>query len=134
MINNLIELAKSSIDKSVELKLFKNKDDSSYAHLYKYNLEQIPLLKIKKGFFENFNYDRLKGKNEESAYPIDNRPKGAYNIEAVKFHRDLIHQNKNPLIFVVKKRNKYHLIHGSHKIVAANLEKLKKIDAYIVNV
>ena len=132
MINNLIELLKSSIDKSVQLKLFKNKEDASYAHLYKYKIEQIPLSKIKKGLFKEFDCNRLKGKSEETAYPEDDRPKGIYNIEAVKFHRELIHQDKNPIIFVVKKGKTYHLIHGSHKIVAANLEKLKKIDSYIV--
>jgi hypothetical protein len=133
MINTLLDLVKSSVDKSVELKLFKDKKSASYSHLYDYKIELIPLSKIKKGLFENFKDERLKGKDEEKAYPEDNRPKGIYNIEAVKFHRDLITQNKNPIIFVVIKDNKYYLIHGSHKIVAANLEKLKKIDAYVVN-
>jgi hypothetical protein len=36
-----------------------------------------------------------------------------------------------PLIWVVNKNNKYYLIHGSHKVVAAHLDNLKKIDAYV---
>lgn len=132
MINELIKLLQSSIDKSVELKMFKNKDKASYAHLFSYKLEQIPLSKFKKGLVKNFKADRLKSKTEIDAYPENNRPKGIYNLEAVKFHRSLISQNVNPLIFVVYKRNKYHLIHGSHKIIAAHLDNFKKIDAFVV--
>jgi hypothetical protein len=46
----------------------------------------------------------------------------------------LIEKKLNPLIWVAKKKGVYHLIHGSHKIVAAHLAHFKKIDAYVVNV
>jgi hypothetical protein len=88
--------------------------------------------KFKKGLIKNFQSDRLKGKTLEKAYPEDNRPKGDYNIKSVEYHRDLISKKLNPLIWVAHKNNNYYLIHGSHKIIAAHLEKFKKIDAYVV--
>ena len=131
MINTFIDLLKKSVDKCVELKLFKNKKDASYAHLYQYKFELLPMSKFKKGDVQNFKHERLK-KSIEKAYPEDNRPKGEYNIESVKFHRDLITQNINPLIFMAYKDNKYYLINGTHKLVAAYLEGHKKIEAYVV--
>ena len=44
MINDFTELIKSSIDRSVELKLFKNKKESAYQHLYNFKLEKLPLI------------------------------------------------------------------------------------------
>jgi hypothetical protein len=134
MISDFTELVKSSIDTSVELKLFKNKQDSAYAHLYNYKLEKIPLSYFKKDKVKNFKSDRLKGKTIEKSYPEDNRPKGDYNIDAVKYHMTLIDKKLNPLIWIAKKNGIYHLIHGSHKIVAAHLAHFKKIDAYVVNI
>jgi hypothetical protein len=131
MITDFVNLVKSSVDKSVELKLFKNKEDASYAHLFSYKLEQIPLTKFKKNEIVHFKSERLK-RTAEGAYPEDDRPKGDYNLEAVQYHRDLIGKKLNPLIWMAYKNNKYYLIHGSHKIVAAHLEKFKKIDAYVV--
>ena len=89
MIDDILKLLKSSIDKSIELKLFKNKDKSSYVHLYNYEFKDFSLAKIKKGLFKNYNTNRLKAKSEENAYPENDRPKGIYNIEADKFHRKL---------------------------------------------
>jgi hypothetical protein len=132
MINDFTELLKSSIDKSVELKLSKNKESSAYAHLYNFKLEKIPLNVFKKDRVKNFPSHRLKARTIETAYPESDRPKGMYNIESVKYHMSLIGKNLNPLIFIGKKNNKYELIHGSHKIVAAHLAHLKKIDAYVV--
>jgi hypothetical protein len=132
MINDFTQLLKSSIDKSVELKLFKSKEDSAYAHLYKFKLEKMPMSDFKKDKIKNFNSDRLKGRSIETAYPESDRPKGEYNIESVKYHMSLIDKKLNPLIWVAKKNNKYELIHGSHKIVAAHLAHLKNIDAYVV--
>ena len=134
MINDLINLIKSSVDKSVELKLFKNNKDASYYHLFSYKIEKISISDFKKDKIVNFKSYRLKGKTVEKAYPPDDRPKGDYNLQAVQYHRDLINKNMNPLIWVVHKNNKYHLIHGSHKVIAAHLEKFKKIDAYVVYV
>ena len=131
MINTFIELLKSSIEKCVELKLFKNKKDASFAHLYQYKFELLSMSKFKKGEVQNFKHERLK-KTIEKAYPEDNRPKGEYNLEAVKFHRNLITQKINPLIFMAHKDNKYYLVHGSHKLVAAHLEGHKKIEAFVV--
>jgi hypothetical protein len=134
MINDFTELLKSSIDKSVELKLFKTKEDSAYAHLYNFKLEQIPMSYFKKDKVKNFKSDRLKARTIETAYPEDDRPKGLYNVESVKYHMTLIEKKLNPLIWVVKKNNNYELIHGSHKIIAAHLAHLKKIDAYVINI
>lgn len=132
MIDQLIELMKSSIEKSVELKLFKNVKDSTYAHVYDYKMEKISISKFKKNNIKYFDSKRLKSKSIEEAYPENNRPKGEYNIKSVEFHSDLIKKNVFPLIWVVCKNKEYYLIHGSHKIVASHLEKLKKIDAYVV--
>ena len=134
MINELVNLLKSSVEKSVNLKFFKTKEDAAFAHLNNIKMEKIQLSKFKNGTIKNFQSDRLKGKTEEKAYPEDNRPKGDYNIESVKFHRELITQEKYPLIFVLYKNSNYYLIQGSHKIIAAHLEKLKTIDAYVVYV
>jgi hypothetical protein len=132
MIQEFTELVKSSIDKSVELKLFKNKKESSFAHLYNFKLEKIPLSYFKKGMVINFKSDRLRARTIETSYPIDNRPKGDYNIESVKYHLQLIDRKLNPLIWVVKKNDIYYLIHGSHKIVAAHLAHFKDIDSYVI--
>jgi len=134
MINTFVDLLQSSIDKCVELKLFKNKKDASFAHLYQYKFELLPMSKFKNGSVQNFKHERLKKnvKEVEEAYPEDNRPKGEYNLEAVKFHRNLITQKINPLIFMAYKKDKYYLIHGSHKLVAAHLEGHKKIEAFVV--
>jgi hypothetical protein len=134
MITDFTELVKSSIDKSVEMKLFKDKKDSAYQHLYNYKLEKIPLSFFKNNKVKNYKGDRLKKRTIETSYPKDNRPKGEYNIKAVEYHMELIDKKLNPLIWMVKKNDNYYLIHGTHKLVAANLKKLKKIDAYVVHV
>ena len=134
MITDFTNLIKSSIDRSVEMKLFKNKESSSYAHLYNFELEKISLSKFKNNKINNFKSERLKSKTIENAYPEENRPKGDYDLESVKYHMDLITKNLNPLIWMAKKKNNYYLIHGSHKIIAAHLAKFKKIDAYVVNI
>jgi hypothetical protein len=60
MITDFTELVKSSIDKSVEMKLFKDKKDSAYQHLYNYKLEKIPLSFFKNNKVKNYKGDRLK--------------------------------------------------------------------------
>jgi hypothetical protein len=132
MINDFVSLVQSSVERSVELKLFKNKEDAAYSHLFSYKLEKIPLKDFKKDLIVNFKSDRLKGRSVDKSYPKSDRPKGEYNLEAVQYHRDLIAKNMNPLIWMAHKNGKYHLIHGSHKIVAAHLEKFIEIDAYVV--
>jgi len=131
MINTFIDLLQRSVEKCVELKLFKNKKDASFSHLYRYKFELLSMSKFKKGYVQNFEHKRLK-KSLEKAYPENDRPKGEYNIESVNFHRNLITQNINPLIFMAYKDNEYYLINGSHKLVAAYLEGHKKIEAFVV--
>jgi hypothetical protein len=119
-----------SIDTSVSMNLFKNREESSYAHIFKSKLVMFPLSKIKK--LQNFDPIRLK-KSATEAYPSCDRPRGKKDIDSIKYHVKLLHQNKEiDPIWIITKNNKYILLDGCHRIVASYIENKKYIKAYII--
>jgi hypothetical protein len=128
-----IPILRDSIDTSIHLGFFKNRNDSSTAHIFKSKLIKLSLLKFNNDV-ENFNPDRLQN-SAIKAYPLENRPRGIDDINSVKFYQKQIQQNKTfQPIWMIKKKNKYILLDGAHRIVASYIENKKTIDAYIIDI
>uniref|UniRef100_A0A6C0DCD6 Uncharacterized protein n=1 Tax=viral metagenome TaxID=1070528 RepID=A0A6C0DCD6_9ZZZZ len=125
-----MDCIKDSIETSVKLKLFNNKEDSMKAHIYKSQLKKILLSKFKN--VVNFNSNRLQD-SAIKAYPISDRPRGAADINSVKYYQRLIKKNKviTP-IWLLLKNNKYILLDGAHRIVASYIELQKYINCYVI--
>jgi len=129
-MNNYINILKDSIYTSIKLKIFKNKKDSLFSHIFKSKLVKIKLSTFKN--VDNFNLDRLQ-KSAVKAYPLKNRPRGNNDIISVKYYQKQIQQKKNITpIWIIQKNNKYILLDGAHRIVASYIEEKKYINAYII--
>jgi len=127
---NYINIIQHSIGTSLNLKIFKNKSDALFAHIYKSKLVKLPL-----SIFTNVdNFDPIRLQNTAvKAYPINNRPRGKHDISSVKYHQKQIQQGKDiSPIWIIQKNNKYILLDGAHRIVASYIEDKKYIDAYII--
>jgi len=72
-----ISILQDSIDTSVSMKLFKNREDASTAHIFKSKLVKIPLSVFKN--VDNFDPIRLQ-ESAVKAYHINNRPRGNNDI------------------------------------------------------
>lgn len=121
-----------SIETSITLKMFKNKKDASYAHIFNSKLEKLPI----DLFFnvENFNPERLK-KTAIEAYPIHDRPRGNKDIQSIKFHQKQLLNKINILpIWLIFKNKKYILLDGAHRIVASYIENKKFVYAYVIKI
>ena len=70
-MNDYINFLQDSVDTSVSMKIFKNREDASVAHIFKSKLVKLPLSLFTD--VDNFNPDRLK-KKAVKAYPINDRP------------------------------------------------------------
>jgi hypothetical protein len=120
-----------SVETSVSMKLFKNKEDASLAHIFKSKLVKVPLSIFTN--VENFNPDRLQ-KSAVKAYPITDRPRGNNDISSVKYYQKLIQQQKEITpIWLIHKNKRYILLDGAHRIVASFIEDKHYINAYIIN-
>ena len=120
-----------SVETSVSMKLFKNKEDASLAHIFKSKLMKVPLSIFTN--VENFNPDRLQ-KSAVKAYPITDRPRGNNDISSVKYYQKLIQQQKEITpIWLIHKNKRYILLDGAHRIVASFIEDKHHINAYIIN-
>jgi hypothetical protein len=127
-----ISILQDSIDTSVSMKIFKNRKDSSFAHIFKSKLVKLPLSNFTN--IDNFDSNRLQ-KSVIKAYPINNRPRGDNDISSVKYYQKQIQQKKDITpIWIVKKNEKYILLDGAHRIVATYIEDKKFINAYIINI
>ena len=112
------------------MNLFKNKEESTMAHIFRSSLVKFPLSKFKK--VDNFNPNRLK-KSAVKAYPLTDRPRGKYDITSVKFHQKQIQKKRDILpIWLVLKNKKYILLDGAHRIVASYIENKNNISTYII--
>ena len=87
-----ISTLQDSIDTSINMKLFKNRKDASFAHIFKSKLTKLSLSKFKN--MDNFNPNRLK-KSAIKAYPLSDRPRGNKDFLSFKFHQKKLQQNKN---------------------------------------
>jgi hypothetical protein len=125
-----ISVIRDSIETSISMKIFNNKEDALLKHIYKSNLVKIPLSKFKN--IDNFNPNRLQ-KTAIKAYPLNDRPRGNNDINSVKYYQKQI-QTKNEItpIWLLLIKKKYILLDGAHRIVASYIEGKKYINAYVI--
>jgi hypothetical protein len=123
---------KDSVSTSVNMKLFKNKQEAHLAHILKSKLVEIPLSIFENNRIENFNSDRLK-KSAAKAYPLDDRPRGNYDISSVEYHQNRIKQQNciNP-IWLLYKNKEYVLLDGAHRIIASYIEDVHFINTCVI--
>ena len=129
-MNDYINFLQDSIDTSVDMKIFKNREDASVAHIFKSKLVKLPLSLFTD--VDNFNPDRLK-KRAVKAYPINDRPRCNSDITCVKYYEKQIQQKKEiSPIWLIQVNNKYTLLDGAHRIVASYILGEKNINAYVI--
>ena len=130
---NYISTIRDSIATSLNMKLFNNKEEALFSHIYKSKLDKMPLNAFKIYNVDNFDSDRLQ-KSAVKAYPLSNRPRGNEDISSVKYYQKQIQQKKEIMpIWMIKKNKKYILLDGAHRIVASYIED-KDVYAYIINI
>jgi hypothetical protein len=130
-MNDYINVLQDSIDTSINMKIFKNREYSSMAHIFNSKLVKIQLLTFKN--VDNFDPIRLQT-SAIKAYPTNNRPRGNDDINSVKYYQKQIQQNKNITpIWMIHRNNKYLLLDGAHRIVASYIENKKYINAYVIH-
>ena len=79
-----ISIIIDSVETSISMNLFKNKQESINAHIFKSKLLKIPLTIFNN--VDNFDPNRLQ-KTAVKAYPLHNRPRGNSNIISVKYYQ-----------------------------------------------
>ena len=130
-MNDYINFLKDSIITSVSMKIFKNIEDASVAHIFKSMLVKLPLSAFTD--VDNFNPNRLR-KSAVKAYPINDRPRCDSDITCVKYYQKQIKQKKEiSPIWMIQINNKYVLLDGAHRIVASYILGKKNINAYVIN-
>ncbi len=123
------DVLNDSIETSLTLNLYKNRNDSEAAH-HNATLEIIPLQAFKN--INNFNSDRLQ-RTAEKAYPKNNRPRGSNDIKSVKYLVSKIKNDNNTKpIYLHKKGKKYTLLDGAHRVIAHHISNKQNISAYVV--
>ena len=132
-----ISVLQDSIDTSVSMNIFKNREEASLVHIFQSKLDKISLSIFENiedtNKVDNFDPNRLQ-KTAEKAYPLPNgRPRGDKDISSVEFYQNQIKQNLGILpIWMIQQNNKYVLLDGVHRIVASYIEDIKYINAYII--
>jgi len=130
---DFIFIIRDSVETSISMKIFKNKEDASFAHIYNSKLVKLPLTIFNNSNVDNFDSDRLQ-KSAVKAYPLNNRPRGNKDISSVKYYQKQIQQKKEITpIWMIQKNKKYILLDGAHRIVASYIEDIP-IYAYIINI
>ena len=125
-----ISVIKDSVLTSVNLKIFKNEQDASFAHIFKSKLVKIPLSTFKN--VDNFNPARLQ-QSAVKAYPLNDRPRGNDDISSVKYYQKQIQQKKDITpIWMIQQNKTYILLDGAHRIIANYIEGIQYIYAYII--
>jgi hypothetical protein len=127
-----VSILQDSIDTSVSINIFKNREDSSIAHIFNSKLVKIELSIFKN--IDNFDISRLQ-KSAVKAYPINDRPRGNNDINSVKYYQKQI-QRKEEIspIWMIQKNKKYILLDGAHRIVASYIENKKYIYSYVITI
>ena len=82
-MNDYINFLQDSVDTSVSMKIFKNREDASVAHIFKSKLVKLPLSLFTD--VDNFDPTRLR-KSAVKAYPINDRPRCDSDITCVKYY------------------------------------------------
>ena len=99
-----ISVMRDSVETSVNLKLFRNTEEATSAHLFNSKLVKIPMsLFVGKGV-ENFNSETRLQKSAVKAYPLHDRPRGNEDIRSVTFYQRQIRQQKDniPSIWMIQ--------------------------------
>lgn len=129
-MNDYIDFLQDSIDTSIDMKIFKNREDASVAHIFKSTLVKLPLSMFTD--VDNFDPNRLK-KKAIDAYPVNDRPRCNSDITCVKYYQKQIQQKKEiSPIWLIEINNKYVLLDGAHRIVASYILGKKNINAYVI--
>ena len=122
-----------SIDTSIYMKIFKNREEAAYSHIFNSKVVKIPLNTFKNDNVDNFDSVRLQ-KSAVKAYPLTDRPRGKEDISSVKYYQKQIQQKKEITpIWMIQKNKKYILLDGAHRIVASYIEDVP-VYAYIINI
>ena len=122
-----------SIDTSVDMKIFKNREEAAYSHIFNSKLVKIPLNTFKNNNVDNFDSVRLQN-SAVKAYPLTRRPRGNKDISSVKYYQKQIQQKKEVTpVWMIQKNKKYILLDGAHRIVASYIEDVP-VYAYIINI
>ena len=82
-----------SIHTSLNMKIFKNKEEALFSHIYNSKLVKMPLNTFKNYNVDNFNSDRLQI-SAVKAYPLNDRPRGNEDISSVKYYQKQIQKKK----------------------------------------
>jgi len=130
IMDNYVNVLQDSNDTSVNMKIFKNKEDASIAHIFKSTNVKMPLSTFLN--VDNFDPNRLK-KTAVKAYPINNRPRGNSDINSVEYYQKKIQQKTDITpIWMIQQNNKYILLDGAHRIVASYIEDKESINIYLI--
>ena len=129
-MDDYINVLQDSIDTTVDMKIFKNREDAAIAHIFKSKLVKMPISTFKN--VDNFDPNRLK-ETAVKAYPINNRPRGNSDINSVEYYQNKIQQKIDITpIWMIQQNNKYILLDGAHRVVASYIEDKQYINAYII--
>ena len=122
-----------SIDTSIDMKIFKNREEAAFSHIFNSKVVKIPLNTFKNDNVDNFDSVRLQ-KSAVKAYPLTDRPRGNKDIISVKYYQKQIQQKKEVTpVWMIQKNKKYILLDGAHRIVASYIEDVP-VYAYIINI
>ena len=122
-----------SINTSMSMKIFKNREEAAFSHIFNSKLVKIPLSTFKNDNVNNFYSIKLQ-KSAVKAYPLTDRPRGNEDISSVKYYQKQIQQKKEITpVWMIQKNKKYILLDGAHRIVASYIEDIP-VYAYIINI
>lgn len=116
--------AHDSIETSIFMKIFKNREDAVAAHQLHSQIVKIPLSQFTD--VANFDPNRLQN-SAQKAYPLNNRPRGIKDIQSVEYHQ--LQKYIQP-IWIIRKNGKYILLDGAHRIVASYIKNIDYVYAY----
>ena len=117
-----------TIDTAISLGIFKNREEAEKG-ISKAELYELPLTLFSDFNVDNFNSNRLQ-KTATKAYPLKDRLRGKKDISSVKYFL----KHSIPPIWLAKKKGRYILIDGSHRIVASYILDKKNIKGYIFKI
>ena len=121
-----IQIIQDSVDTSVTLKLFKNREDAVMAHIFHSRLDKISIHE------PMYNFDALTRCSHEP-YPKHNRPRGKSDLCSVNYHRKMIRsRGAVEPIWVLWRGGQYTLLDGAHRLAATFLENKRRIPAFII--
>ncbi len=123
-----IKTLRDSIGTSITLELFKDKEESSYWHIYKSQFASLPMGLFEEGKVDNFNPERLQ-KTASKAYPKNDRPRGKDDLKSVNYWKK---QKDISPIWIINLPTGCTLLDGAHRLVANYIKGNKWINCYII--